>query len=98
MAFELRDNTGSLFKQPPEKMTSENSPPYEGDFKFVCPHCHAESRAWIKAWVKEGKLGKFFSVAVKFRQALQQREQAPPAPRPAPPTSKKNPIEDEIPF
>ena len=70
MAFELRDNTGSLFKQPPEKVTKDTHPPYEGDFKIKCEHCGAESRGWVKAWVKESpKIGKFFSLAFKFRQA-----------------------------
>jgi hypothetical protein len=67
MAYEMKDNSGSLFKQPPEKMTKDTSPPYEGEFKIICPHCHAESRGWCKAWVRESKVGKFFSLAFKFR-------------------------------
>ena len=107
MAYELRDNTGSLFKQPAEKMTSENSPPYEGDFKVVCPHCHAESRAWIKAWIKESpKVGKFFSLALKFRQAKpdQPRERQPdrvPDQRPAAPAARRPAYgedDEKIPF
>jgi hypothetical protein len=76
MAYEMKDNSGSLFKQPPEKMTKDTSPPYEGEFKIICPHCAAESRGWCKAWVREGKLGKFFSLAFKFRERQPDRQTA----------------------
>jgi hypothetical protein len=96
MAYEMKDNSGSLFKQPPEKMTKDTSPPYEGEFKIICPHCAAESRGWCKAWVREGKLGKFFSLAFKFRQAQPDRvpDQKPAAPAARPAYGE----DDKIPF
>lgn len=86
MAYEPKDNTGSLFKQPPEKMTKDTSPPYEGDFKVVCPHCHAEARGWVKGWIRDSKVGKYFSLAFKFRERQPVQDQKPqqaPARRPA---------------
>jgi hypothetical protein len=68
MAYEMKDNSGSLFKQPPEKMTKDTSPPYEGEFKLICPHCNAEARGWVKAWIRDSKVGKFFSLSFKFRE------------------------------
>jgi hypothetical protein len=104
MAYEMKDNTGNLFKRSPEQMTSENSPPYEGDFKVVCPHCQAESRAWIKGWIRESpKIGKYFSLALKFRTAAPQRQpdrdrvpdQKPAAPAKRPAYGEDD---DKIPF
>lgn len=67
MAYEARDNSGALFKVPDEKRSSETWPQYEGDFKIACPHCNATLLGWTKAWVKEGKMGKFFSLAFKHK-------------------------------
>jgi len=67
MAYEMKDNSGSLFKVPPEKLTKETAAPYEGEFKLICPHCQAEARGWVKAWVNDSKVGKFFGLRFKFR-------------------------------
>lgn len=90
MAYEPKDNTGSLFKQPPEKMTKDTSPPYEGDFKVVCPHCHAEARGWVKAWVRDSKVGKYFGLKFNFREARQEQ--------PAKPQQQRKQEPDGIPF
>lgn len=67
MAYETRDNSGALFRIPDEDVKSDKHPQYEGDFKVICPHCQAPSSGWVKAWLKEGKKGKFFSLAFKHK-------------------------------
>ena len=64
-----RENSGALFRIPDDQIKSEKHPPYEGEFSATCPHCGAASGGWVKAWIKEGKTGKFFSLAFKFKQA-----------------------------
>jgi hypothetical protein len=88
MAYEMKDNSGSLFRVPPDKLTKETAAPYEGEFKVICPHCAAESRGWVKAWVNESKVGKFFGLRFKFRERQpdrvpDQKPAAPAARRPA---------------
>jgi hypothetical protein len=89
MAYEMKDNSGSLFRVPPDKLTKETAAPYEGEFKVICPHCQAEARGWVKAWINESKGGKFFGLRFKFRDKqpyrLADADQKPAAPakRPA---------------
>jgi hypothetical protein len=88
MAYEMKDNSGSLFRVPPDKLTKETAAPYEGEFKVICPHCAAESRGWVKAWVNESKVGKFFGLRFKFRDKQPYKmadadPQQKPAARPA---------------
>lgn len=60
-------NSGTLFKV--DNPQSDKHPPYEGEFSMTCPHCQAEGRGWLKAWVNEAKTGaKFFGVKFKFRE------------------------------
>ncbi len=62
---EKRDNSGALFKA----KANENPkwPQYEGSVTV------AGVDYWISAWVKEGKAGKFFSLAFKPKE----RREAP---------------------
>lgn len=62
-------NRGALFKN---DMTgkSENFPPYGGSVNVD------GKEYWISAWVKEGKRGKFFSLAVKPKEDKPQRQQS----------------------
>jgi hypothetical protein len=88
MAYEMKDNSGSLFRVPPDKLTKETAAPYEGEFKVICPHCAAESRGWVKAWVNDSKVGKFFGLRFKFRDKQPYKmadadPQQKPAARPA---------------
>lgn len=57
MAFEQKDNSGSLFKN--DRKEKETHPDYKGtamiDGKVY----------WISAWLKEGQKGKFFSFSFK---------------------------------
>lgn len=55
-------NSGTLFKNDMEGK-SENFPPYGGSLNV-----NGED-FWISAWVKEGQKGKFFSLAVKPKEA-----------------------------
>lgn len=67
-SFEPKDDSGNLFKLPPEDVKSEKHPQYEGEFKVRCPHCQQTSIGWVKAWIKEAKTGsKFFSLAFKHK-------------------------------
>jgi hypothetical protein len=61
-------NSGTLFRLPPENRQTDKSPEYEGEFDVDCPHCNGNLKGWVKAWIREGKTGKFFSLAFKFRQ------------------------------
>ena len=55
MAYELRDESGSLFRN--DRKESEQQPDYRGDAKI-------DGKAYrISAWLKEGQSGKFFSMA-----------------------------------
>ena len=70
MAYEQRPNSGTLFRVPDDKRTSDKFPEFDGEFLMVCPHCQTEQKGWISAWVKTAtKSGaKFFSLAFKFRE------------------------------
>lgn len=69
MAYEQRDNTGSLFRN--DRKNNEKSPDYTGS-------CLIGGREyWINGWVKESKNGKkFFSFAFKEKE----ERKADPAP------------------
>jgi hypothetical protein len=60
MAFEHRDNTGSLFRN--DKKTADTHPEYAGTIKV------AGVEYWLNGWLKEGARGKFFSLSVKPKQ------------------------------
>jgi len=78
---EKRDNSGALFKA----KANENPkwPGYEGSATI------AGRDYWISAWVKEGKSGKFFSLAFKPKDAPKADK---PAQKPA------QDFDDDIPF
>ncbi len=66
-------NSGALFKNDTEGK-SENFPPYGGSLNVN------GADYWISAWLKDGAKGKFFSLAVKPKEARQ--ESAPRQPQP----------------
>jgi hypothetical protein len=77
---EKRDNSGTLGKN--ERKTADNHPTHTGQ-------CLIDgTEYWISAWVKEGKNGRFFSLAFKPKE--QQRVPAS--------ASTRIDLNDEIPF
>ena len=66
--YQAPDNSGNLFRIADEDRKSETWPQYEGEFNIICPHCNSPAKGWVKAWIKEGKAGKFFSLSFKHRQ------------------------------
>lgn len=85
MAYELRDNSGSLFKN--DRKTKDNQPGYKGTVMVN------GVEYWIGAWVKEGQKGKFFSLAFDPKEARQDTPVADNAPATA-----ADDLDDEIPF
>lgn len=62
MAFEHKDNTGSLFKN--SYKTEEKHPDHQGSCKIVCPSCGHTQEWRISAWINELKerAGKYFGI------------------------------------
>lgn len=92
MAFEIRDNTGTLFKN--DRKEKDSHPDYQGNALI------GGVDYWISAWIKDGKNGKFMSLAFKPKEerARQIGEDArssydEPAPR-----GGQMPLDDDIPF
>lgn len=66
MAYEVRDNSGTLFRN--DKKRNEKSPEYTGAARIDGVDY------WINGWVKESKNGtKFFSFAFKAKDAPKQQ-------------------------
>ena len=68
-------NSGVLFKNDTEGK-SENFPPYGGTLNVD------GTEYWVSAWIKEGQKGKFFSLAIKPKEAKQE-QRAPARQQPA---------------
>jgi hypothetical protein len=88
MAFEHKDNSGSIFRN--DEVPSANHPTHGGDCKIVCPHCNKSFLMWISGWVNElkNKDGKYFSLKFKDKE-----ERSAPPPPPSP-----EDLDDDIPF
>lgn len=67
MAFEQRDNNGILSKN--DKKTEPKHPDYKGDAMVN------GEKFWISAWIKEGKNGKFMSLAFSPKDGSGNRPQ-----------------------
>ncbi len=69
MAYELRDMSGSLFRN--DRKSNDKSPDYQGTVMIN------GVEMWINGWLKEGNNGKFFSLAFKPKeqQAKPQRQE-----------------------
>ena len=75
MAYELRDGSGSLFRNE-KKQAGERTPDYRGDAMVN------GARVEIAAWVKESASGKKF-LSLKFSEPRERDQTAKPA-SPAP--------------
>jgi hypothetical protein len=60
MAFEKKEGSGALFKN--NDRQKDTHPEYRGDILIN------GVEYWLSAWVKEGKNGKFFSLAAKKKE------------------------------
>ena len=59
--MEKKDNTGVLFKK--DKKETGNHPDYKGNITV------SGVDYWLSAWIKDGKSGKFMSLALSPRDA-----------------------------
>jgi uncharacterized protein (DUF736 family) len=83
MAYEMKDNTGSLFRN--EKKETDNHPDHTGQIKI------GGVEYWVSAWINESKSGqKYFGM--KFKPKDEQRQAAPQG------NQGGADIDDEIPF
>ena len=87
MAYEHKDNSGSLFSA--QKKT-DNSPDKAGDCKLVCPECGYTWISRIAGWLKEGKSGTWLSL--RFSTAISK------APEPQKTAQPDDDFNDYIPF
>jgi hypothetical protein len=84
MAYELRDGSGSLFKN--ENREKDTHAHYKGDIMI-------DGKAyWLSAWIKDGKNGKFMSLAAKPKEARQEQQEKPKLP------GNLQDMDDSIPF
>jgi hypothetical protein len=82
MPYELRDNSGSIFKN--DKREKETHPNATG----TCMIDGVEY--WISSWTKDGAKGKWQSLAFKRKE---EKREAPSKDKPS-----EVPFEDDIPF
>ena len=85
MAYEKREGSGSLFKN--DRKEQLNHPDYKGDILIN------GQEYWLSAWIKEGKSGKFMSIAAKPKES---RQEAPKKKAPLPGNFQD--MDDSIPF
>jgi len=84
MAFKNDPGHGALFRN--QYKEKENQPDHTGG--ACCPLCDGDLD--LSAWVKDGRNGKFFSIALKEKYVKPGSE---PVPQPSP-----EEFDDDIPF
>lgn len=68
MAYD-NTNSGVLFKN--DKKEKDNHPDYKGSINVLGIEC------WLSAWIKEGKNGKFMSLAVNPKEDTKAESKPP---------------------
>lgn len=66
MAYEQRENSGTLFKN--DRKEQPNHPDYKGEINV------GGDLYWLSAWIKDGKRGKFMSLSIKPKEARERPE------------------------
>ena len=91
MAYEKRDMSGSLFKN--DRKEKDTHADYRGEIRID------GKDYWLSCWIKEGKNGKFLSLAAKLKDGTSARPD--PAAAVLNETRKHFPnaqLDDEVPF
>jgi hypothetical protein len=66
-----RTNTGVLFKN--DRKEKPNHPDYKGQMNVD------GTEFWLSAWIKDGRDGKFMSIAIKPKEEAQPARRPPPS-------------------
>jgi hypothetical protein len=82
--FVLKENCGNLFRN--EDKSKETDRDYRGELNVK------GREFWVSAWIKQGKRGKFMSLAIQAKDAARKPEQGGARP------SLRAEFDDEIPF
>jgi hypothetical protein len=86
MAFELKEGSGNLFKN------DRKEKPEHSDYKGSIMVNGKEH--WLSGWIKEGKTGKFFSIAIGKEKVARDNF----APKGSDEMPKNSMLDDDIPF
>jgi len=67
-------NSGALFRN--DRKVKQNQPDHRGSMETQCEHCQKNTEFWLSAWIKTGKSGKFFSLALTPKEEQTEKEPA----------------------